>query len=412
MSKFQLISGLARQGAQDIVKNVDSWKQFLSTASRLYKYKFGDQLLIYLQVPDATACASLELWNERMRRWIIKGSKGIALIRDDGRIRPHLTYVFDVGDTRPVRGARKPYLWKMEKERHAPVVEALKIKYGEIEAQDLGGVLMETAAKAVAEAYGEYYEDLLRYRGGRFRKKFEKTNMEECFRDTMKASIQYMLLVRCGLDVEHYMDDEKLKGITEFSVPAALYHLGSAVSTVSMEILQEIGRVMRRLDREKAEEKKRQEKEEKALENQQDIGYSKDNKEFNALKRKSKEGSRDDERTDLYEERGLSDTGADDGRRGRDRGGSDGQIRDASAELPEGTPQRHLHGDAADRGTDRPSSGDRQAQEWVDREVAERMKQRGIDEKLKAKDQMAWVQAVNSLTAQAEEAVLREIVYS
>ncbi len=114
-SKLQFVSELANQTAHNITQDVDGWKRYLSTASRLYKYPFDDQLLIYAQRPDAAACASMELWNNTMRRWVKPRSKGIALIHKDGGGRPRLEYVFDMSDTRPVKGARTPYLWSCGK---------------------------------------------------------------------------------------------------------------------------------------------------------------------------------------------------------------------------------------------------------------------------------------------------------
>ena len=153
--KLQLVSELANQTAHNITRDVDGWKQYLNTASRLYKYKFDEQLLIYAQRPDATACAEMELWNEKMRRWVKAGSKGIALIRGAETGRPHLEYVFDVADTRPVRGAREPYLWEMREEHYAPVLDALERRYGEGKEEESGNRLMEIAAKAVREVYPE-----------------------------------------------------------------------------------------------------------------------------------------------------------------------------------------------------------------------------------------------------------------
>ena len=158
--KLQLVSELANQTARNITRDVDGWKQYLDTASRLYKYKFDEQLLIYAQRPDATACAEMELWNEKMRRWVKAGSKGIALIRGAETGRPHLEYVFDVAETRPVRVARMPYLWEMREEHHAPVLAALENRYGEGSRKELGGGLMEIAAKAVEEACPEYLREL------------------------------------------------------------------------------------------------------------------------------------------------------------------------------------------------------------------------------------------------------------
>ena len=129
-SKFQFVSELATHTAHTVTRDVDSWKRYLTTSSRLYKYRFDEQLLIYAQRPDATACADMELWNNTMRRWVKPRSKGIALIRTGAGGRPHLEYVFDVADTRPVRGAKMPYLWEMTAEKSGAVTEALERQYG------------------------------------------------------------------------------------------------------------------------------------------------------------------------------------------------------------------------------------------------------------------------------------------
>lgn len=279
--KLQLVSQLADQTAHDVTRGVDNWKAYLDSASRLYKYKFEDQLLIYAQRPDATACASMELWNEKMRRWVKAGSKGIALIRENESGRPRLEYVFDVSDTRPVRGARMPYLWEMREEHHPAVVAALEKQYGVGSQQDLGSRLMETASGIVEEAYPEYLRDLAYDAEGSFLEEMDNLNREVCFRDTLTASVQYTLLTRCGLDASDYLDDDDLRGITEFSTPAALHHLGDAASTISMGILQEIGRTIRNFDREQINEQ--QKKKEKPLENAADIGYTKDAKYFSTL---------------------------------------------------------------------------------------------------------------------------------
>lgn len=245
--KIQVISELAGQTAHEVTRDADSWKRYLDTASRLYKYSFDDQLLIYAQRPDATACAAMELWNEKMRRWVKAGSKGIALIRDNGNGRPHLEYVFDVADTRAVRGAKMPYLWEMREEHHAPVLAALGARSDGAGTRGLGNCLMETAARAADEVYEEYLHDLVCDAGESFP---AGQDMETCFRRTLTASVQYTLLVRCGLEPSDYLDDEALEGISEFSTPAVLHHLGDAASRLSMGILQEIGRTIRTYDRE------------------------------------------------------------------------------------------------------------------------------------------------------------------
>ena len=144
-TKIQRISDLADQTAHAVTHSVESWKRYLNTAARIYKYSFEDQLLIYAQRPDAAACASMELWNQTMRRWVKPGSKGIALIRKDKRGKPSLEYVFDVADTRPVKGAKTPYLWEMRKEHHTTVRKALERKYDPVRAGDTGDQLMELA---------------------------------------------------------------------------------------------------------------------------------------------------------------------------------------------------------------------------------------------------------------------------
>ena len=359
--KLQLVSELANQTARNITRDVDGWKQYLDTASRLYKYKFDEQLLIYAQRPDATACAEMELWNEKMRRWVKAGSKGIALIRGAETGRPHLEYVFDVADTRPVRGARMPYLWEMREEHHAPVLAALENRYGEGSRKELGGGLMEIAAKAVEEACPEYLRELAYDAEGSFLEGLDQLNLEVCFRDTLTASVQYTLLTRCDLDPSDYMEDEELAGITEFSTPAVLHHLGSAASTLSMEILQEIGKVIRNYDREvmAGRQKNIQKTAENPLAKSTDIEYTKVTGQFNTLKRESKERSEDHGSTDIHKERGLSDTGADAGRGGRTGGDADREVRDAAADLPHGEPSRDVHLHAADGEADPPLTADR-----------------------------------------------------
>ena len=213
--------------------------------------------MIYAQRPDATACASMELWNETMRRWVKPRSKGIALIRKNASGKPHLEYVFDVEDTRPVKGARTPYLWEMRPEHHAAVAEALERQYGPSEETDFGDQLMEQASRAVNEIYRDRLHDLAYNVADSFLEELDDLNLEVHFRDLLTASVQYTLLTRCGLDPADYLEDKDLSGITEFSTPAVLHHLGSAASEVSMNLLNEIGRAVKTYDREQAKNNQR-----------------------------------------------------------------------------------------------------------------------------------------------------------
>lgn len=255
-NKLQYVSQLADQTAKAVTRNAHGWKSYLTTASRLYKYSFDEQLLIYAQRPDATACASMELWNEDMRRWVKAGSKGIALINKDG-IRPRLTYVFDVADTRPVRGARMPYLWELKDEHHAAVLDTLVKRYGETENQDIGQALMEQAKHAVEEVYPELLADLAYDTQGSLLEELDDLNLEVRFRNLLTASVQYTLLTRCGLNAADYLDDEDFDGISEFSTPAVLHHLGSAASEVSMNMLLEVKKGIRQAEKEKAQNRQK-----------------------------------------------------------------------------------------------------------------------------------------------------------
>ncbi|MDE6590269.1 MAG: DEAD/DEAH box helicase, partial [Oscillospiraceae bacterium] len=222
-SKLQFVSELADHTARTVTHSVDGWKRYLDTAARIYKYPFQDQLLIYAQNPEATACASMELWNETMRRWVKPGSKGIALIRKSASGRPLLDYVFDVADTRPVRGAREPYLWQMREDHHAAVLEALERKYGPTGDEGIGARLMELAAWAVDGVYRDYLSDLAYDVRSSLLEELDDRSLELRFQNVLTASVQYTLLTRCGLDPAKYVEDAALLGITGFSTPAVLH---------------------------------------------------------------------------------------------------------------------------------------------------------------------------------------------
>ena len=357
-SKLQFVSELADQTAHAVTHDVGSWKEYLDTAARIYRYSFDDQLLIYAQRPDATACASMELWNGTMRRWVRPGSKGIALIHKNGAGRPHLEYVFDVTDTYPVKGARTPYLWKMREDHHAAVLRALDEKYGPATVGDIGDQLMELAARAVNEVYRDHLTDLAYDVGNSLLEELDDLNLEVRFRNVLTASVQYTLLTRCGLDPADYLEDEDLLGITEFSTPDVLHHLGSAASAVSMEMLNEIGKAVKSYDREAA--KSNSKNMENSLAISRETGYTGDAREFIAVKRESKERS-DERGTDLHESGRLPDPRSDDGRAGGRGGDAPGQVRAAEGALPARASQRDIHVDAADRASGAAPAGDRPA---------------------------------------------------
>ncbi len=355
-NKLQFISNLADQTAHNVTRNVDAWKRYLNTAATIYKYPFDDQLLIYAQRPEATACASMELWNETMRRWVRPGAKGIALIHKSGDNRPYLIYVFDVADTYPVKGARTLHLWEMREQHHAAVSDALEGRYGPTEGGDIGGRLMELAARTVNEVYRDHLADLAYDVRNSLLEELDDLNLEVRFRDVLTASVQYTILTRCGLNPAEYLENEDLLGITEFSTPAVLHHLGNAASVVSMGMLNEIGRAVKTFDREQAKRNKRNLENPLAI--SQETMYTEDAKGFNTVKHESKERSVEDG-TDLHESGRLPDPRPDDGRTGG--GSASGQVRAAAGELPERTSQRDIHVDAADRAAGAAPAGDRPA---------------------------------------------------
>ena len=361
-STVKLTSELAARTAHAVTQDVESWKQYLTTASRLYKYRFDEQLLIYAQRPDATACAEMELWNNTMRRWVKARSTGIALITKDARGKPKLRYVYDVADTRPVRGAKIPYLWEMTAEKSGAVAEALERQYGPTEESDIGWTLMEQAKRAVSEVYRDHLEDLRYDVRDSFLEELDDLNLEVRYKNLLTASVQYTLLTRCGLDPSEYLEDEDLAGIVEFSTPAVLHHLGSAASKVSLDLLEEIGRAVKTYDREQAKNKEKNI--EKPLAKSPVIDYTKVKEEFNTVKRESEERSvTHDDGTDLQAGGRLPDSRPGSGRSGRVGGNAPGQVRDAAGDISGGTPPRDAHLHAADGAAVPAPAGDRPAGE-------------------------------------------------
>lgn len=345
-NKLQLISELAVQISDRITYSVDDWKSYLDTAARLYKYSFDDQLLIYAQRPDATACAEMELWNNKMHRWIKPGSKGIALIRENANGRSCLSYVFDVADTKPVDGAKMPYLWEMHEEHHEAILSALELQYGQIQGEDFGNLLMELVVRAVNESYQEYLHDLSYDLENSFLEGMDELNVEVRFRDILTSSVQYTLLTRCGLEPSLYLEDDDLHGIIEFSTYDVLHHLGDAISTMSRSMLMEIGRAIRTY-----EENVQSQNLGKPLAITSDIGYTKDAEEFNTLTRKSeeKQGGSQDDKINIHKEGGLSDTRFGTERGDQYGGNAAGQIRDVASNIPQGISPRDIHINAVNR---------------------------------------------------------------
>ena len=347
--KWQTISELAAETSRKVTHSPEEWCRFLTTAARFYKaYDFDDQLLIYAQKPNATACADMPTWNNKMRRWVNAGSTAIALIRKGYGGKPYLDYVHDVADTHPVRGGKDPWLWKLTEENREPVMERLRDTFGIDGSGDLGDLLMETAEKLVQESYGEYLPDLLYEREDSFLEELDDFNVEVLFRNTLRASVQYAVLSRCGLDVSRYLDAEDFHEITNFNTTAALACLGTAVSQGSRELLLEIGDTIRKIEREKAKN---------SLAKSGAEPYN-DKGNFSTLKRERSNTHGD---IDIQQTERVSSAQSPDGR-GGERAADPGPVRKGQGEISDGAPQGTVQFDAADReavGTsdrDRPDS--------------------------------------------------------
>ena len=322
MSKVTNIRNLAIAEANAVSRSPRDWMRFMDTASRMYRYHFLDQLLIYSQRPSATACASLDLWNQRLGRWVNRGAKGIALI-DDSTQPERLRYVFDIADTHAVRGTPEPYIWRLDN-RHAEwFLSYLTGTYNLPEARSI----MEALAQVSVQVAEEYLEDAMdgmeqEMEGSRLAG-LDEAARREAFSSLFQKSILYQTARRCGLSPEIVVHERDLIGIQYFNHLSVLTVLGNAVSSLTEIILTDIGRELRAWERENAE---------KPLAQRGDIGYNN----FSALKRDNAndlpEGGRENG-TDLSSQRGLSVSGPGD----RDGGdGSDREVWDAAQDVPEG----------------------------------------------------------------------------
>ena len=253
-NKAEQFAQIADQTAVRLTASWQEWAAFLTTASRLYKYPYHEQLLIYAQRPDATACAEYDLWNEKMGRYVRRGSKGIALVDDSGD-RPRLRYVFDVSDTGERPQSRRPWLWTMEPEQVIPVAAMLERQYG-VADPDLPQQLASVAGKLADEYWFDHGQDILYNVDGSFLEEYDEFNIAVQFKSAAAVSITYALMSRCGLEPEQYFEHEDFMAIFDFNTPATIAALGTAVSQINQQVLRQIGAVIRNAEREKLAERR------------------------------------------------------------------------------------------------------------------------------------------------------------
>ena len=254
MSNLEFYSAMASYTATHLTDSWQRWTAFLTTASRLYKYPFHEQLMIFAQRPDATACAEYDLWNDTMRRYVRRGSKGIALV-DNSREKPRLRYVFDISDTGLRKNSRHPFLWELRPEHEAAVAQALTERFGAPPENNLAEQLESIAAQLVSEYWVEHKQDILDIVDGSFLEGYDEFNIGVQFRNAATVSITYSLLSRCGLEPEGYFDHEDFLSIFDFNTPEAVAALGTAVSQSNQQVLRQIGITIQNYERAKFAER-------------------------------------------------------------------------------------------------------------------------------------------------------------
>ena len=242
-SKTEEYLALAQRTANGLTRYWESWTDYLTTASRLYKYPFADQLMIYAQRPDATACADFDIWNNRMNRYVRRGAKGIALL-DESSGFPRLHYVFDVSDTGVRRNSRDPEVWQLGPDLVQPVSEMLAATYG-ISGERVSQQLADVAGKLVADYWDNNGGDIRAIVDGSLLMDYDEAGVEMQFKSAAAISVTYTLLERCGFEPAGWFDKDDFRAIHDFSTPDSVYALGAAVSDMSREVLRQIERTVK-----------------------------------------------------------------------------------------------------------------------------------------------------------------------
>ena len=259
-SKTEEYLALAQRTANGLTRYWESWTDYLTTASRLYKYPFADQLMIYAQRPDATSCADFDIWNNRMNRYVRRGAKGIALL-DESSGFPRLHYVFDVSDTGVRRNSRDPEVWQLNDDLFQPVSEMLAQEYG-IHHERLSQQIADIAGKLAESYWDNNSTDILAIVDGSFLMDYDDAGQELQFKSAAAISIMYTILERCGFEPEGYFDRDDFQAIYDFSTPDAVYALGTAVSDCSRDVLRNIERTVKTTIRRRNVERSQHEYEE------------------------------------------------------------------------------------------------------------------------------------------------------
>lgn len=358
MSKLQDIRNLIQEHAVSVSSSPGDWMDYMDTASRLYRYSFSDQLLIHAQRPDATACASLELWNEKMLRWVNRGARGIALF-DETWQNTKLRYVFDISDTHMVAGGRSPYLWQMQEHQREEILTHLEEVYGleEKDTATLQDALMAVAREMVSDNLEEYLDGLEYAVENTYLEDLDEVTIRSDFRQLATDSVYYLLSRRCGLDPMELLEEEDFMHITDYNRLSVLTFLGNAASQLSESILIDIGKTVHKISLEEAR---------KEVEKSNERNYNN----FTTLMHEIKDQDAETKKEENIENEGGNDYGTDissqgrlpvsesDRRRGRS---DDREIWDAAEDISERTQEQPLSEPVSDREAEQPSGTDRES---------------------------------------------------
>lgn len=301
-SKLQMYEQMADQTAKQVTGSFGEWTAFLETMGRLYKYPFHEQLMIFAQKPNATACADYDLWNKQMGRYVRRGTKGIALIDTSGD-NPKLKYVFDVSDTGTRANSRRLNLWEYRDEHQDAVTASLENRFGVSGEKGLADQLEQIAGKLVTEYWNDNRRDILGILEDSFLEEYDDYNVEMAFRNAAAVSTTYTLMSRCGFNPGDYFEHEDFLSVFDFNTRDTIAVLGSAVSNSSEQILRQIAITVKNYEREAS------------------------------LQRQAERTQNDGEQSELYAERGLSDSQSD---ALRDRNEALGQVRSDEEKVPAG----------------------------------------------------------------------------
>ena len=390
-SKYRIILEMASQTARDIVSNADRYTDFLITAANNYKYSFKEQLLIHAQKPDATACAEIDTWN-KLGRWVNKGTKGIALLID--RDVPYkLRHVFDISDTNS-RAGRNITLWQMKPEYEYAVSESLQASFGDVEEpRDFPHLLIDISGYAVEDNLSDYLMELNAVKAGSFLEELDDTSLEAWLKTTLKSSVAFMALSRAGYEPRRYFDREDFSHLFDFNTVEVISVLGAAVSDISEMVIREMGETVK--ETEKEEKRKIRTFAQRVL------------LRIIRTEQKTRKGATNMELT--YTMQGdylIPDLTVPEspklGKYGMLRRTFLREHRDGiyTGMLLNGTLNSHLE------------EVDRQANEMMERLTRQMAEKQGVTERLKAEDQMKWVQMMNSIRHSAEEVILNDLIYA